>query len=73
MEYDRSMFSEKYGENGTGHLLGVLSDNLGQNFQSDVVAECGIRGAMHFAHTRADRRKNLAGSQANCGSQKHKR
>lgn len=72
MEYDRSIFSEKCGKNGVGHLLGVLSDNLGQNFQSDVVAECSIRGAMHFAHTRAYRRKSLVGSQANFGSQKHK-
>jgi hypothetical protein len=64
-EYDRSMFSEKYGKNGTGHLPGDLTDNFGRTFQSDVVAGWGIRGAMHFAHTRADRRKNLAGSKVN--------
>jgi len=71
MEYGRSIFSEKYRKNGVGHLLGVLSDNLVQNFQSDFMAECSIRGAMHFAYTREDGRKSLGG-QAYCGSQKHK-
>jgi hypothetical protein len=36
------------------------------------VADLGIRGTMHFAHTRADGRTNLVGSQASCGSRTHK-